>query len=584
MGRAQWLVVLVAAAMLVPLGVSVVHVLAYPQRFGGDHALLQIRVSDVFTSHTPLVGSYQRFGWNQPGPAYLYLLAIPYRLFGSSYAALQIGALVFNGLAIGGALLVAHKRGGLGLYLWTAALLAVVMHAMEPTSLASFWEPDVSVLALVLMVFVVLDVAMGRAWTIPVAVVLAVLLVQGWATTAPIALALLVWGLVAFAFRWFAPRDATSGTRAARQSWLAPAMVSAAVVVVLWIPPVFQQLRPGTGNFGLILRFFHTPHTVLGLTDAYKLTSLQLGTRPPWAGAGLPLQPFESVVSTSSAPAVPILLLLLVAAVIFAAMRRDRSLALGATVIVGIAAEIVSLSRLIGPVFVEIMQPTWVCGVGAALAAGWCFFSPLRGGARRAVARVGVPVLTIAVLGFGVANTIQAGQGLAAPPAPDQVLEHLADRAVPIARGARGPVLVQSNSRAPGGAIDSLGPEVLAATLHQAGVDVVVNQEVANRYGDFRAHPATAVLELRLSVAADRPTGDGWRVVATLDPLTAAQRATRDRLKAQLDARIGVTTSQKELITRLASHPELRGLARRYSALIERPAMVLSARPITPAA
>ncbi len=413
--------------------------------------------------------------------------------------------------------------------------------------------------------------------------VLTVLLVQGWATTAPLALALLVWGLVAFAFRWFAPRDAASGDRAARQSWLAPTIVSAAAVVVLWIPPVFQQLRPGTGNFGLILRFFRAPHTVLGLTDAYKLTSSQLGTRPPWAGAALPLRPFTSVVSTGSTPAVPILLFLLVAAVIFAAARRDRSLALGATVIVVIAAEIVSLSRLIGPVFVEIMQPTWVGGVGAALAAGWCLFSPLRGGARRAVARVGVPVLTIAVLGFGIANTIQAGQGLAAPPPQDQVLEHLADRAVPVARGARGPVLVQSNSRVPGGAGDSLGPEILAATLHQAGVPIVVNAEVANRYGDFRAHPSTAVLELRLSIASDRPTGDGWRVVATIDPLTPAQRATRDRLKAELDARMGVTTSQKELIGRLTSHPELRGLADRYSALVARPAMVLSARPITPA-
>ena len=187
MGRTQWLVVAVAVALLGPLAVSIVHVVTSPQTFGGDHALLEIRVGDVFTSHTPLVGSYQRFGWNQPGPAFLYLLAIPYRLFGSTYSALQVGALVLNGLAIGGVLLIAHKRGGLPLYLWTAALLGVVVHAMEPTMLASFWEPDMSVLALVLLVFVVLDVAMGRAWTIPVAVVLAVVLVQGWATTAPLA-------------------------------------------------------------------------------------------------------------------------------------------------------------------------------------------------------------------------------------------------------------------------------------------------------------------------------------------------------------------------------------------------------------
>ena len=285
--------------------------------------------------------------------------------------------------------------------------------------LASFWEPDMSVLALALMVFVVLDVAMGRAWTIPIAVVLAVILVQGWATTAPIALALLGWAIVAFGFRWFDPGP--------RPRWIAPVIVSAAALVVLWIPSVVQQLRSNDGNLGLMVRFFRAPHAVLGVTQAYKLTSLQLGTEPPWAGAALPLRPFETVVSTASAPAVPILAVLFVVAVIFAAVRRDRSLALGLTVLVVIAAEIISLSRLIGDVFVEIMQPTWICGFGAALAAGWCLFSPLPDGLRRRIAPVLGTVLTVAVLGFGTANTVQAVQGPAGPPEQDRVLERLAD-------------------------------------------------------------------------------------------------------------------------------------------------------------
>ena len=108
-----------------------------------------------------------------------------------------------------------------------------------------------------------------------------------------------------------------------------------------------------------------------------------------------------------------------------------------------IAAEIISLSRLIGDVFVEIMQPTWICGFGAALAAGWCAFSPLPEGLRAPDRdRSSGTVLTIAVLGFGVANTVQAVQGPARPPEQDRVLERLADRVVPIARGAHGPVLV----------------------------------------------------------------------------------------------------------------------------------------------
>jgi hypothetical protein len=541
-------------------------------------------VSDVFGRHTPLVGSYQRFGWNQPGPAYLYLLAIPYRLLGSDATALQLGAVLFNALAIVGVLLVAFRRGGLALYLWTAALLAVVMHAMSPSMLASFWEPDMSVLALVLLVFVALDVAMGRAWTIPVLVVLTVVLVQAWATTAPLALALLVWALVAFGFGWFRTPDEGEGEEEPRprRRWVWPALVSVGALVVLWIPPALEQVRRGTGNVTRMVDFFEARHHVLGISDAYKLTSLQLGTRAPWAGAPLPLRAFEPVVSTHSSPAIPVLLVLLVVATIVAAWRRDRSVALASIVLVAIAAEIVSLSRLIGSVFVEIMQPTWVCGFGAALATGWCAYSCLRGGTARAVARVAGPVLALVILGFGCANVVQAVHGPDAPPPQDRLLARAADRAVPVARAARGPVLVQSDSKDPAGSHNSLQPELLADTLVQAGVPVVVEPDLFNRYGEFRAHPDRAVLELRLSLASVRPTGDGWRAVTTIDPLDAADRARRDRLKQELDARGGVTTSRAELLDRIAEHPELRGLAARYTALADRAAIVLSARPTTP--
>ena len=237
---------------------------------------------------------------------------------------------------------------------------------------------------------------------------------------------------------------------------------------------------------------------------------------------------------------------------------------------------------MIGSVFVEIMQPTWVCGFGAALATGWCAYSCLRGRAARVVTRVAGPLLALAIIGFGCANVVQAVHGPHAPPAQDRLLVRVAERAVPVAQQVHGPVLVQSDRSGPGGTRGSLGPELLADTLVQAGVPVVVEPDLFNRYGEFRAHPDRAVLELRLSLASDRPTGDGWRTVITIDPLDAAERARRDRLKQELDARGGVTSSRAELLDRVAEHPELRGLAARYAALADRAAIVLSARPITP--
>lgn len=579
MGRAQWLVAGVAAAVFVPLVVLVVTVLVNQQTApGGDQALIQLRVNDVFTSHTPLVGSYQRFGWNQPGPAYFYLLAVPYRLLGSNYAALQAGAVIINTLAVGGALVVAYRRGGVALYLWSAAILAVVMHAMEPYVLASPWEPDISVLAVVLMIFLVFDVALGRAWTIPIAAVVAALLVQGWATTAPIAAALFAWALVAFAFRSFSTRREAhaAGEPAPKQSWRWPALVTAGLLLVMLIPPVVQELHSDPGNITLMARFFRHAHDVLGFGDAFRLVSLQLGTRPVWAGAPLPLVPFDAIVNTAAAPAVPIILVLFVAAVVFAAIRRDRSLALGLTVAVAIVAEIAALSRLIGEVFIEIMQPTWAIGAAAALAAGWCAYAPLDGVIRRRVTQVALPVLALAVVGFGIANTVFAVDGPPPPPRSDQVVQRLADRATGVARAAHGPVLVDTTEEGNAGV---LGTQLVALVLARAGVDVVVDHDLANRFGSFRADPARAVLELRVTPAESPPTGDGWRVLATVDPLSAPQRAERDRLQGELDARLGTSTPDTEKLRRLAANPELERLAARRAAL-GLPALSISARPV----
>jgi hypothetical protein len=68
------IVVAVIALALIPIAVSIVRVVAQ-HHFApnGDVALIELRVRDVGTSHTPLVGSYQRYGWNQPGPLLFYL-------------------------------------------------------------------------------------------------------------------------------------------------------------------------------------------------------------------------------------------------------------------------------------------------------------------------------------------------------------------------------------------------------------------------------------------------------------------------------------------------------------------------------
>ncbi|HEY7439026.1 MAG TPA: hypothetical protein VIC35_06475 [Acidimicrobiia bacterium] len=574
--------------LLAPLVVLAIHALLHPHSApAGDQAILQLRVADVGTRHTPLVGSYQRFGWNQPGPAYLYLLAVPYRLFGSNYAALQVGALLVNALAIAGTLFICFKRGGLALYLWAAALLAVMIHAMGPATLAGPWEPDVSILALALTIVLAADVVLGRAWSIPALTVLTVFLVQGWATTAPVAAVLFLWAVAAFIVRAFAHRapvdnsnGANSRAAAHHRAWLLPVIVAVAVLVVSWIPPVVQQLRTSPGNIGLIAQFIRQPHTTLGLADGYRAVALQLGTRAPWMGWALPLQGFVSEVNTHAAQVVPVVLVLLIAGCAFAARRRDSSLAFGATATLAVLTMIVALSRLVGGLFVEIVEPTWAIGWGALLAAGWCGYSPLGARTRRTILRVAVPALSIVVLLFGSLALADATGGPPANPPVDRVVRQVADRAVGVARTAHGPVLVSTDIDVRPGVPSTIGPGLLVLTLSRAGIDAVVGRDLANRFGDFRADPSRAVLELRMTSSGSAPAGSGWRRVTTVDPLTAKDHSTRDRLEAELERRLGPGLSPAQQFQRVVRDRRLRALDQRISRFDVQPALTLWARRI----
>src|SRR5262245_461934 len=95
-----------------------------------DWALIELRVRDVGTSQTPLLGPFSRFGWNHPGPLLYVLLAVPYRLLGASSSGLLVGAVVLNAGSVAGCLLVARRRGGFWLVAGVAVLLGILLHAL----------------------------------------------------------------------------------------------------------------------------------------------------------------------------------------------------------------------------------------------------------------------------------------------------------------------------------------------------------------------------------------------------------------------------------------------------------------------
>src|SRR5262249_28412336 len=116
-----------------------------------DFAWTEMRVRGVFSSHPPLIGLTGRVGQlgsqgRHPGPLSFYALWLFYQLFGAASFALEAAAVSLNVLAMGAALWIAHRRGGVWLVLGVAAVLAVLTRALGTTILTQPWNPYMPVL------------------------------------------------------------------------------------------------------------------------------------------------------------------------------------------------------------------------------------------------------------------------------------------------------------------------------------------------------------------------------------------------------------------------------------------------------
>ena len=106
-------------------------------------------------------------GWNHPGPALFYALALPYRLAGSHSVGLAVGALLINALAITGIALVARRVAGLPCMLVTLVGCAVLMRSLGPVFLRNPWNPYIAVLPFGLLVYLTWAMTCGEAWAFP---------------------------------------------------------------------------------------------------------------------------------------------------------------------------------------------------------------------------------------------------------------------------------------------------------------------------------------------------------------------------------------------------------------------------------
>ncbi|MBV8951506.1 MAG: hypothetical protein JOZ99_11565, partial [Actinobacteria bacterium] len=270
-------------------------------------------------------------------------------------------------------------------------------------------------------------------------------------------------------------------------------------------------------------------------------------------------------------------LVVLLASLAVTARRRSPAFPLAVAALVAVVTSVVGLSRLVGPAFVWIPQPTRAIGMVCWLAGGWCLFSALPERYRR---RIGTSVLgtaTAALVAVVASTTITAATWRPALSPRNRALVSLANGGVAEARRAHGPILVVS--RAP--VTEALGTTdgdvgVVGLALVRKGIDIVVDPGLANRFGAFRAHPERAREEF-VVIAAGQPAPPGFHLVASIDLLGARRRAERNRLVAQL-AEMAPHANLGQIGARIKQDPVYARLTAQLERIPNQPALALVAR------
>ncbi len=557
-GGGRWLTVV---AILAFTTVVIAGIVAATSHSGtppnDDEALIDLQVFDV-GAHSPLVGSYERFGGNQPGPLLFYLLAAPYRLFGPGPAGLGIGVVAITAGCVAGCVLVAVRRGGRVIGHGAAILLGIMLLARGGSLAISPWEPHVLLAVLALFVFLVWEYCCGTEVALPLVAAAATLLTQTWLGMAIFVAALGGLAIVVAIGRVVRHRRAESSTPdPSPVRAIAWAMV---VLLVLWLPPVVEQFTRDPGNLGELTALRHDRGPSVGLRDGYRAVAIEFRLDAPWLTGTVPTPAFTPTVDVDAGGGVPVALLVFAAAAIVAVRHRART-ANWLNLIVGttIVAAVVSRALVFGGLFVWIAEPDRVVGMLCWFAAGVSLWTALSDRRRVRIERVAVPLLSVALVITAGALAVDLVRGRDNVDRPSQAAARLAARALDDDQPLADPVLVTSTAQATDLDPTRCCAPVVASILTRAGLDVVVPRGEANRYGDHRARPADARSEILITSysTARPPVKRGYRLVATTDQLSPRARARLRVIDRRLERLVGVDPSLEEIAAIQAEHPEV---------------------------
>jgi hypothetical protein len=385
-----------------------------------DLAMTEFRVRDVGGSHSPLIGLPGRIGrfpdqGSHPGPASFYLLAVVYRVLGSTAWGLLVGMIVLNIVAIGLLLWIAGRRGGTPLVLVAAVAVAVLQRGYGTEVLEQPWNPYLPVLFWAVVLLAVWSVLVGDTVLLVVVAAAGSLCAQTHVPYLPLALGMTGVAFLGAGWQWWRHRDQ-------RPRVVRATLWSFVVAGVMWLPVLIDQLKNDPGNVRMLIRHFSSPpvdEPVVGLAEGVRLVLRHLDVVRV---ARLAVHGDEYFVRAGyrldGGIAVGLAVLALWAAGVVLAWRlRHRALlALHAVVAASLLFATASISRIFGKVWYYLTLWLWGTTVllvvaTLATAAVWWRQRPAASGSQtRARSPIGALLMALVGVASVAAFTIDAAR------------------------------------------------------------------------------------------------------------------------------------------------------------------------------
>lgn len=260
------------------IGVTLIAVAGTTWYLTGDFSHTEFLVRAI-PRHPPLIGVAARVQdlGSTPGPSMAYLLYPFYKLFGSTAFALVAAVDLLHLAAIAGAVIVAKRVGGTSISVLAALSLTATTLALAPRFFLEPWNVWVPVFAFALFLKLVWGLVCEHLALLPLAVAVGSHCVQ-----THISYTVLVGGLLGGVVVWLGWLWWRTDRLADRHPirWL---LIATATMVVAWLPPVIEQLHPGTGNLRKLYHQFSDPGApFVGTRAAIKAMIGRFNLLGPW--------------------------------------------------------------------------------------------------------------------------------------------------------------------------------------------------------------------------------------------------------------------------------------------------------------